>query len=369
MTKKVNFEAESLIQSQSHNAPFITIFESDNDISIVYAVVPLKSEESIVDQIVFDEPINATDVILRWNHAGNRAGIIVNERLSLIFDFEKQTTFSDQMVPTVATDWSRQSFQFSKELAIEFGIDSFFKQPQLDTAIDNLLVDGSQTNRLLFYKALLTSTLFVPITTASPDDPNSLIYTFPNNIDGAVEFEGNLICAYSNSNVFEQQIGQHGLSYQKISADFLCFQAQSFDDILGITITSASQNSVLLTRDEFKLLALISQPQRLDTPTLLKALGNVFFVDEALQRDRVQEFFKTQLSSKSLVRSAYYCRPNVQFSTPLFCVVLNSTKPSDQLTDIVTLLNRADIQSFCQCHVFSLSDVFAKALESAKQPL
>ena len=40
-------------------------------------------------------------------------------------------------------------------------------------------MDGSQTNRLLFYKALLTSKLFVPITTDSPDDPNSLIYTFP----------------------------------------------------------------------------------------------------------------------------------------------------------------------------------------------
>ena len=84
----------------------------------------------------------------------------------------------------------RQAFQFSSELAVEFGVDQFFKQPQLDDAIDALLADGSQTNRLLFYKALLTSKLFVPITTDSPDDPNSLIYTFPNNVDDSVEFEG-----------------------------------------------------------------------------------------------------------------------------------------------------------------------------------
>ena len=150
MSNEINFDAESLIQSQSHSDDYSIIFESDDDLSIAYAVRPQQDEKNIVDQIVFDSFINAADVILRWNRSGDRAGIIVNERLSLVFDFKQQITYSDQLVPTVSTSWSRQTFQFTNELAVEFGIDQFFKQPQLDDAIDALLANGSQTNRLLF---------------------------------------------------------------------------------------------------------------------------------------------------------------------------------------------------------------------------
>ena len=86
----------------SHN-PFrwlLNFFESDDDLSL-YAVRPQQDEKNIVDQIVFDSFINAADVILRWNRSGDRAGIIVNERLSLVFDFKQQIAYSDQLVPTV----------------------------------------------------------------------------------------------------------------------------------------------------------------------------------------------------------------------------------------------------------------------------
>ena len=275
MSTKINFDAQALIQSQSQSAPFLVVFESDSDLSVVYAVLANTDEGSIADQVIFDDVIQADDVILRWNSNGDRAGVIVNERLSMVFDFEKQVTYSDQLVPSLETSWSRQTFEFSNDLAVEFGIDKFFKQPHLDVAVDALIAEPNQTNRLLFYKSLLTSKLFVPITTDSPDDPNSLIYTFPNSSDESIK--GDLICGFTNSEVFNQQVGQHGLSFQKISADYLCLQAQSFDNILGITVTSSNQKSVLLTRDEFKLLALISQPQRLDTQTLLKRTWECIF--------------------------------------------------------------------------------------------
>ena len=368
MSKKINFDAQSLIQSQSQTAPFLVIFESDNDLSVVYAVLPNTDDGAIVDQVIFNDVIQADDVILRWNENGDRAGIIINERLNLVFDFEKHVTYSDQLVPSLQTSWARQSFEFSNDLAVEFGIDKFFKQPQLDAAVDALIADPNQTNRLLFYKSLLTSKVFVPITTNSPDDPNSLIYTFPNSSDESIN--GDLICGFSNSEIFNQQIGQHGLSFQKISADYLCLQAQSFDNILGITITSSNENTVLLTRDEFKLLALISQPQRLDTQTLLKELGNVFFTDVmSSKRDSLKVIYKRELSEFNLIRAAYMCVPNVQKSKPLFCLVLKSTSASDELTKIVNILKDSEVQSQCDCHVFSLSDIVAQALEQSKVPL
>ena len=191
------------------------------------------------------------------------AALLIDERIIVVFDFKESTTYSNQLVPSLPTTWLWQAFEFSSALAVEFGVDEFFKQPELDQAIDALKVEASQTHRLLFYKALLTSKLFVPITTKSSEDPNALIYTFPNESNDSVD-NGDLICSFSDSVTFQDQMGQHGLGVQKISADFLCYQAQSFTNILGITITSRSGRTVLITRNEFQLLAMISQPQRLD---------------------------------------------------------------------------------------------------------
>ena len=365
----INFNAQQLVQSQSHNAPFMVIFESDQDLSVVYAVIPKESDATIVDQYVFDDVVSVDQLVIRWNAAGDRAGIIIKERVELVFDFKATVTYSDHQVPTVETSWARQQFQFSNDIAIEFGIDQFFKQPSLDSAIEVLSEDGSQTNRLLFYKELLTSVIFVPITTDSPDDPNALIYTFPNPSDSHLDNDGNLICSFTNSDIFNQQMGQFGLSFQKVSADFLCFQAKSFDDILGITITSSSGRSVLITRDEFQLLALISQPQRLNTQELLKELGDVFFTDVIDERrDGMKDYFLSTFKEHQLVRSAYYTQPNVNGANPIL-LVLTSTNASDALSELVLELNKAPFHDQCDCHVFSLSDIVAQSLEQSKQPL
>ena len=52
MANNINYDAKSLIQSQSHNSPYIIIFESEDDISVAYAVSPTNNETNIVDQIV-----------------------------------------------------------------------------------------------------------------------------------------------------------------------------------------------------------------------------------------------------------------------------------------------------------------------------
>jgi hypothetical protein len=371
MSNEINFDAKNLVQSQSPNAPFIAIFESDDDLSVFYAVIPSESDPKIVDQVILNLPNDHHDVAIRWNSSGERAALLINERIICVFDFKKKTTFYSELSPSIETMWARQTLAFSTALFVEFGIDQFFKQPHLDDAIDVLKSDESQTNRLLFYKALLTSKLFVPITTESSDDPNALIYTFPNNMDDEqIDFQGNLICSFTNSEVFNDQMGQHGLAFQKISADFLCFQAQSFDDILAITLTSQSGHTVLITRNEFKLLALISQPQRLDTAMLLSELGHVFF-DDVLDDSRkiVVDYYTQHLHGRPLVRAGFYCQPSVDSSKPLFCLVLNSTAASDALTGLVQELKQSDIHQFCDCHVFSLSDIVAQALEKSKQPL
>jgi hypothetical protein len=115
---------------------------------------------------------------------------------------------------------------------------------------------------------------------------------------------------------------------------------------------------------------LISQPKRLDTQTMLKELGHVFFTDENSEdRQVVDAFFNQELKDFSLIRSAYFCRPNVQSAKPLFCLVLKSTNASNDLTQIVQKLNAPDLHSICDCHVFSLSDIVAQALEQSKVPL
>jgi hypothetical protein len=370
MTNPINFNAENLIQSQSPVAPFMVIFESDDEVSIIYAVHPQEAQPNIVDQLVLDTVMDPQEMVIRWNAAGDRAGIISNERLCIVMDFKNHVTYSDQLVPPFETTWRRQVFEFSNELAVEFALDQFFKQPPLDAAVDALVVDGSQTHRLLFYKALLTSKLFVPITTQTPDDPNTLIYTFPNDTDNDLSTQGSLICSYTNANVFDQQMGQHGLGVQKIAADFLCFQAQTFDDILGITVTSSNQNTVLLTRDELTLLALISQPQRLDSQALLASLGDVFF-DDVMTDDRlwITNYYNAHIQHHSQVKASYFCKPNVPSAKPLFFLVLTSTESSETVAALVSQLKSSKLQSICDPHIVSQSDIVAKALAQSKIPL
>ena len=54
---------------------------------------------------------------------------------------------------------------------------------------------------------------------------------------------------------------------------------------------------------------------------------------------------------------------------PIFCLVLKSTSASDALNALVQQLKNSDLQSFCDCHVFSLSDIVAQSLEKSKVPL
>ena len=366
MTNSINFNAQSLIQSQSPKAPFIAIFEQDDQGMFFYAIEIKGMDPEVIDQLQLNLD-DTQDIVIHWNSTGERAALIVQERIIAILDFKLSVIFHDSVVPDHESTWLRQKLEFTAELAIEFGIDQFFKQPFLDDVIDAVASDETQINRLLLYKDLLKSKLFVPITTKSPDDPNTLIYTFQNQETEKVDIKGNLICAFTNFKLYEEQIGQYGLSYQKISADYLCFGAQSFPDILGITLTSNSGKSVLISREEFKLLSLISQPQRMDTNTLLKELGDVFFEDLYDEnRDQLVSFVTNNVSSLPIYRASYYCQPKVDGAKPVFCVVLNSSNASDSLTQLVSDITSSGLQSFCECHVFSLSDILAQALEQSK---
>ena len=370
MSSNINFDAESLIQSQSPMAPFLAIFEQDDDMAVFYAVRLEGATPVVADQLLLTQTVDMSDVVIHWNLSGDRAALIVSERVLAILDYKLNTIFSESIISEIESSWCRSQLEFSPELALEFGIHKFFKQPFLDDSIDAVVSDDNQVNRLLLYKDLLKSKVFVPITTDSPDDPNTLIYTFPNAIDEDVDVKGNLICAFTNMEMFEDQIGQYGLAYQKVSADYLCFGARSFPDILGITITSDSGKSVLISRDEFKLLSLISQPQRMDTNTLLKELGDVFFDDIFDEnRDLAQSFVNKNIAGSSIFRSGYYCQPKVGESKPLLCLVVTSSDASEELIKLVSSLKDDGIQAFCDCHVFSLSDILAQSLEQSKQSL
>ena len=76
----INFNAQDLVQSQSKNAPFMVIFESDNELSVVYAVIPTESDASIVDQYVFDGVIHSDQMVIRWNSAvTGQESLLMNE--------------------------------------------------------------------------------------------------------------------------------------------------------------------------------------------------------------------------------------------------------------------------------------------------
>jgi hypothetical protein len=373
MSQTINYEAEQFIQSQSPKEPFIAMYESDESTASFYAVLPSDSQPNICDQIVFSDDFKPNDLVIQWNEAGTRCALIADERIVSVFDFIESIAYAlDLTTPVVDTKWTHQQLEFSNDLAVEFGMDQFFKQIHLDNIIAEIKKDDNQINRLKLYKELLKSKLFVPITAKSPDDPNALIYTFPNNLveDIDIDNPGNLVCTFTNVQQFTDQIGQFGIGVQKIAADFLCYQAHQFDNILGITITASDLSSVLITRDEFKMLSLISKPQRMDSDTLLKELGDIFFDDITdTSRLKVSEFYIDYILPNPIVKSGFYCRPSIGRSKPFFCVIVNSIQSSNDLNSLVLKIKSSELQSMCDCHVFSLSDTVAKSLDLSKKPL
>mgnify|MGYP001367109041 CR=1 FL=1 len=369
MSNHINLDADVLIHSQSDHAPFLTVFEHDGSLTVCYAVTIQDANPIILDQVVITHAVS-DDVVIHWNMKGDRAALIMNERIELVFDFTDGVTYCSDLVPTIKTPWSRQTLQSSHDLLTEFGMDRYFTQPALDRSISAIHANDCQETRLLCYKQLLTSKLFVPVTTSS-EDPHALVYTFPNNMVQDVDCSGNLICSFTSMSMFQDQVGQYGLSEKKISADYLCYHACSFDDILGMTITSDNGHTILITRDEFALLSLISKPQRLNTPSLLKEMGRVFFKDEQDNRDQASQFFKEHIHGMPLVRSAYYCQSMVAGGStkPMFCVVVHSSTASDALTELVSCIQSSTMADISDCHVFSLSDVIAQSLEQSMTPL
>ena len=136
MSDVINFDAQDLIQSSSPTAPFSVIYQSDVELCVVYALISSGADLGIVDQVVLDGHLDHSDVVVRWNPSGTRAALLIDERIIVVFDFKENTTYSNQLVPSLPTTWLRQAFEFSSALAVEFGVDEFFKQPELDQAID-----------------------------------------------------------------------------------------------------------------------------------------------------------------------------------------------------------------------------------------
>ena len=153
MSNLINFDAKELIQSQSPNAPFIAIFESESDLSVFYAVLSSVSDPKIVDQVVIELPENHADTI-RWNQSGERAALLIHERIICVFDFKDKLHLLRNLLPRLKRIGCGNHYHFQRSWPLSLGLISFLNN-QLDSAIETLKNEESQTNRLLFYKTLL----------------------------------------------------------------------------------------------------------------------------------------------------------------------------------------------------------------------
>ena len=107
MRNNINFDAKHLVHSQSPTAPFIVIFEKDEDVSVCYAVRYQSDQPHILDQVVLDENQcdgDDVDVSVHWNELGERAALIINEQIITVFDFNKSLTYFSNLAPKVETD-------------------------------------------------------------------------------------------------------------------------------------------------------------------------------------------------------------------------------------------------------------------------
>lgn len=362
---------DPFIQSQSPKAPYIVIVEWDCSDGLLYAVTPGVDDAVIQDQVVIHRELPLHNAQVYWNASGTKAVCVDGDDILAVFDFQSEITHIRNVnVPTInGAKWKRQTLTVDAELTQEFKLDRYQKN-QLDCAIASSKKNDTQMSRLALYKELLRSNVFVPITSDNPTDPSAMIYTFPNHAVADVNNPGNLVCAFTTNAQFDEQVGQFGIGVQKLSADHLCFQANQFDNILGITVTNVDGDTILITRDEFRLLSLISKPQRMNTDDLLTELGTVFFKAVESPSKTVIEYVKTTIRAFDCVKNVYYCRPTVGSTDPLLCIIVDAITPmSESFNALRNELRVSPLHSDCDCYVFSTGDIIAKSLKQSMAPL
>ena len=103
--------ADTWIASDSATSSYSGVFEDDGETAYFYAVDRAKSDGSILDAVHIYDVASLSDrereseAEIVWSSDGLKAGLLINERLHAIIDFEQRKAYCRRNFPLPGGEW------------------------------------------------------------------------------------------------------------------------------------------------------------------------------------------------------------------------------------------------------------------------
>ncbi len=293
------------IESNSPNAPFMISIDCDGTQLHCFGItIENTSDIAIVETLTLKNPdfssLNNTLKVV-WANEGDKCAILINAKFELVFDFENQHSYARSLKNHPPTEgWKRFELNYAPIVHTVFSKELFEQKNQsLSKAITTLSEENSENNRLELFKDLMNATIIVPIHTPE-SDPNHNIYTFD------IENYPRVVCAYTNYTAYEEAI-DIPLYSKAIQADFLCHHAIEWD-ISHILLSNEKNESVLIYKEEFPLIALSHSAQTMSYTQRLNYMSKFLIKEENSVSHEEIDTLATFLQDYSWVQKAYLFR-------------------------------------------------------------
>lgn len=268
------------LHSPSPVSPYAGVFESDDDGAVFCAVSLSSDQDPEVDDVieVFSKDeigqISAdSDIRIVWSKDGNKCGLIINDNFYAMFDFAKKEGHTRKPTSVPESGWTRVAFSWTDAIAEDFNLDLIQRRSEkLDEAIHAVKDGDGENSRLMLYRHLMHSNLYIPITGTDPDAKDNLYYIFPydTNEDGpTTRF---VLCTFTDESACDAHFGQFGIKHQRVRANHVFHNIQDYD-VFAVLVTTKDGVSIVVERDEFPIISILGEPSSLQYNDIIKNMA------------------------------------------------------------------------------------------------
>lgn len=269
-------QSNDLISSYSPNAPFAVLFEDDGEGGYVYAARLDANQNAEIEDVVelyqhhseFLLPFQMPqDLNVVWSKSGEKAAVLIQQTFHVVFDFTESKTYAKSLEVSEDSTWDRLQFEYRADIIADF---EYALSPEPKALLEKAISAGSkeenEANRLHLYKALMKSTVFVPISSKEEDITHNYL-VFPQDNDQIV------LCVFTEQSTLREILGEE-VHFKSIACSSL-FRLIQGRDIAAVMITNAVQDTVAVDASEFSLLSFATNINQLNYSETVRSLATI----------------------------------------------------------------------------------------------
>ena len=317
-------EDEGLFCSYSPAAPFAVLFEDDGEAGYVYAARLDAQQNADVEDLVelyqhhseFLLPFQMPqDLNVVWSKNGEKAAVLIQETFHVVFDFATSRTYAKSLDVPEESGWSRLQFEYRADIVGDFEY-ALSPEPKalLEKAISKGSIEENESNRLSLYKALMKSTVFVPISSDEADITHNYL-VFPQDDDKIV------LGVFTELDTLKEILGED-VHFKSIACSSL-FRLLQGRDVAAVIITNTTQDTVVIDASEFSLLSFATNINQLNYSETVRSLATIMLKEPDIEVTHpIFEDLKTLMADYDDLKEAFVFQSSAEESTVTLGLIL-----------------------------------------------